>query len=72
MKIAAALLLSLLIGVLCRLGGIALPAPPVLLGAAVVFAMTLGYVLMDRLAGCREARHRKYCGGPVPRFKGDR
>lgn len=64
MKIAIGLLLGLVIGVLCRLTGIPLPAPPVLVGALLVLAMTTGYLLVDRYAGHREARHREHCGGP--------
>lgn len=44
MKIALGLLLALAIGVVCRLAAIPLPAPPVLFGALLVLATTLGYV----------------------------
>ncbi len=65
MKVALGLLLAFTIGVVCRLVFIPLPAPPVLIGALVVLAMTLGYVATDRYAGRREARHRHLCGGPT-------
>jgi len=65
MKIVIGLLLGVGIGVLCRLAGVPLPAPPVLVGALLVLSMTLGYVTIDRLAICREARHRDLCGGPT-------
>jgi XapX domain-containing protein len=42
MKIALGLLLALAIGVVCRLAAIPLSAPPVLLGALLVLAMS-GY-----------------------------
>jgi len=49
-KIAIGLLLGLLlglgIGVVCRLTGVPLPAPPVLVGALLVLAMTTGYLLV--------------------------
>ena len=48
MKIALGLALAFAIGVGSRLAGIPLPAPPVLIGALLVLAMTLGYVVTDR------------------------
>ena len=42
MKIALGLILAFAIGVACRLATIPLPAPPVLIGALLVLAMTLG------------------------------
>jgi len=67
MKIALGLLLALAIGVVCRLAAIPLPAPPVLVGALLVLAMTLGYVVTDRFATHREAKTRHLCGGPSGR-----
>lgn len=64
MKIALGLLLALAIGVACRVATIPLPAPPVLIGALLVLAMTLGYVVTDRFAARREAKTRALCGGP--------
>jgi len=64
MKVALGLLLALAIGVACRLASIPLPAPPVLIGALLVLAMTLGYVVTDRLAAQREAKSKALCGGP--------
>ena len=64
MKVALGLFLALAIGVACRLAGIPLPAPPVLIGALLVLAMTLGYVVTDRLAVHREAKSKPLCGGP--------
>ena len=63
MKIALGFLLAILIGAGCRAAALPLPAPPALIGAALVVAMTLGYLAVDRLIG-REARNRVYCGGP--------
>jgi len=40
------------------------PAPPVLVGALLVVAMTSGYLLADRVLIRREAHHRRDCGGP--------
>ncbi len=64
MKIALSLLLAPAIGVACRLAAIPLPAPPVLIGALLVVAMTLGYVATDRFAAHREANSKPLCGGP--------
>lgn len=63
-KIALGLLLGVTIGALCRWIGIPSPAPPVLSGALLVVAMTLGYIVTDRWFAKREARHRHLCGGP--------
>ena len=65
MKIALGLILGLAIGVACRLIEIPLPAPPALVGALLVLAMTVGYLVTDRFATGREARHRALCGGPT-------
>ncbi len=69
MKVALGLLLALAIGIACRLAGIPLPAPPVLIGALLVLAMTLGYVMTDRLATHREAKSKPLCGGPSGQAK---
>jgi len=63
-KVALGLLLGLGIGALCRFLAIPSPAPPVLPGALLVVAMTLGYLAADRWLCQREARHRHLCGGP--------
>lgn len=63
-KVALGLLLGLGIGALCRLLAIPSPAPPVLPGALLVVAMTLGYVAADRWLWRRQARHAHLCGGP--------
>lgn len=64
MKIALGLLLGFLIGAGCRIAEIPVPAPPALVGALLVVAMTLGYVAVDRVASHRATRHRAHCGGP--------
>ena len=70
MKIALGLILAFAIGVACRLAAIPLPAPPVLIGALLVLAMTLGYVVVDRYTNCRAAKTRALCGGPSGETKG--
>ncbi len=57
--------LAFLIGVVCRAISIPLPAPPVLIGALLVVAMTTGYVLTDRYAARRTATQKSRCGGPT-------
>lgn len=64
LKVWLGCILALLIGVLCRLSGIPLPAPIALLGGVLVMAMTVGYALVDRYAGHRQRRNSELCGGP--------
>lgn len=63
-RFAAGLLLGFAIGFGCRAFGVPVPAPPVLVGALLVVAMTSGYLLADRALIRREAHHRRDCGGP--------
>jgi XapX domain-containing protein len=63
-KVALGLLLGLGIGALCRFLAIPSPAPPVLPGALLVVAMTLGYIAADRWLCRRQALHAHLCGGP--------
>jgi len=69
MKTGLGLLLALCFGIASRLGGIPLPAPPVLIGALLVVAMTVGYIVIGRFAEHREARSRENCGGPTGETK---
>ena len=64
MKIAIGLVLAFCIGIVCRVAAVPLPAPPVLIGALLVLAMSVGYGVTDRFAAHREAKHRELCGGP--------
>lgn len=48
MKLVVGILIAAAVGAGCRLFDIPAPAPPKLLGASLVVAMTLGYVLADR------------------------
>ena len=65
MKIFVSLLLAAGIGILCRLTGIPVPAPPVIVGALLVLSMTIGYLLGNRLAWERPRRNEPLCGGPT-------
>ena len=61
------LLLGLVIGAGCRYFDIPAASPPVIPGALIVLAMTLGYTSMDRLLirKDRAATTRYMCGGPT-------
>lgn len=52
-KILIAILLALMIGVVCRLFEIPLPAPPTLLGVGLILAITIGYIAADRVIANR-------------------
>ena len=57
------LALAFAIGFGCRAFDIPSPAPPIIVGALLVVAMTIGYLLVDR--GLTEpAKHAIDCGGP--------
>lgn len=64
MKAVIGLTLAFGIGAVCRLADIPLPAPPAVVGAVLVLSMTLGYLLMNKLASHRLDRSRSHCGGP--------
>jgi XapX domain-containing protein len=57
------LTLAFIIGFACRAFDIPSPAPPVLVGALLVVAMTTGYLIVDRVM-TRPAQHVTSCGGP--------
>ena len=63
MKSLLGLILAFAMGFACRAFAIPSPAPPVILGALLVVAMTTGYLLVDRLM-IRSAQHAIDCGGP--------
>ena len=65
-KVVIGLVVSFLVGVGCRYFDIPSPSPPVLPGALLVVAMTLGYTSTDRLLAHkgRVATTKHLCGGP--------
>jgi XapX domain-containing protein len=63
MKSVLGLALAFAIGFACRTFDIPSPAPPIIVGALLVVAMTVGYLLVDR-ALTQPARHAIDCGGP--------
>lgn len=63
MKSIIGVILAFAVGFACRAFGIPSPAPPVIVGALLVMAMTVGYILVDRVMK-HSARHAVNCGGP--------
>jgi XapX domain-containing protein len=63
LKSLLGLVLAFAIGFACRAFGIPSPAPPVIVGALLVVAMTTGYLLVDTVMA-RPAVHAESCGGP--------
>jgi len=66
-KIAIGFVLSFLIGAGCRYFDIPAASPPVIPGALIVLAMTLGYSSMDRILVRKNqvATTKDFCGGPT-------
>lgn len=67
-RIAIGFVLSFLIGAGCRYFDIPAASPPVIPGALIVLAMTLGYSSMDRMVSHRQqaaATTKHLCGGPT-------
>ena len=70
LKVIVGILLGLLIGVACRWFDIPVPSPPKLTGALLVVAMTVGYLVTDKLIAARfsakgPASTQDMCGGPT-------
>jgi XapX domain-containing protein len=63
MKAIIGLFLAFAIGLACRAFGIPSPAPPLIFGALLVMAMTVGYIAVDRWMA-RPARNAINCAGP--------
>jgi XapX domain-containing protein len=69
MKIAAGIILAVVIGAVCRVFDVPVPSPPKLVGALLVVAMTLGYLATDKVmatkfAGRGPAMTNELSGGP--------
>jgi len=69
LKIIIGLVLSFMIGAGCRYFDIPAASPPVIPGALIVLAMTLGYTSMDRLLVNKNSKAvattKHLCGGPA-------
>ncbi|MTI09940.1 DUF1427 family protein [Curvivirga aplysinae] len=64
-KVALGLFLGFVIGFGCAFFSIPVPAPPVLIGALLVVAMTSGYILADKyICPLKANAQAKNCGGP--------
>jgi XapX domain-containing protein len=66
-KIVIGFVLSFIIGAGCRYFDIPAASPPVIPGALIVLAMTLGYTSMDKvlIRKDRAATTKHLCGGPT-------
>jgi XapX domain-containing protein len=66
-RIAIGFVFSFVIGAGCRYFDIPAASPPVIPGALIVLAMTLGYSSMDRIASRKDhvATTTHLCGGPT-------
>ena len=64
MKLYVGILLAFSIGVTCRRFGVPLPAPPVLIGALLVVAMSAGYIAIDRFARPPAENRSRFAGKP--------
>ena len=67
MKILVGAIIAFLIGAGCRYFDIPVPSPPVLPGALLVVAMTLGYSATDRVLSRKAllSTTKHLCGGPT-------
>jgi XapX domain-containing protein len=63
-KMIAGIVLGLLIGAGCRWFDVPAPAPPKLIGAILVVAMTVGYLGADRLMSQHSATAVRVANGP--------
>lgn len=67
MKLLIGVLVSFVVGVGCRYFDIPVPSPPVIPGAVLVLAMTIGYsstnTLLNRKGNVATTTH--LCGGPT-------
>jgi XapX domain-containing protein len=69
-KVLVGIALGLSIGVACRWFDIPVPSPPKLTGALLVVAMTVGYMVTDKIIAAKfskkgPASMEQMCGGPT-------
>lgn len=72
MKLFVGILISFVVGVGCRYFDIPVPSPPVIPGALLVLAMTIGYSTTNAFLSSRgkPATTAHLCGGPTGRRAG--
>lgn len=70
-KVALGILLGFLVGAGCEAFGIPSPAPPAIMGAVLVVAMTVGYVVAGRFLAYPAITTEHLCGGPTGRLSQD-
>jgi len=70
MKILLSFLLSLAIGAATRLTAVPLPAPPALVGALLVLAITLGHLIADKQLARKNRNDVRYDAPPEDGAKG--
>ncbi len=58
-KLILGLIVAFLVGLTCRLLNLPSPAPPVLTGAFIVMAMSMGYYLLDRFLAARSVKKNR-------------
>jgi XapX domain-containing protein len=68
-KVLIGIVLGLAIGGACRWFDIPVPSPPKLTGALLVVAMTVGYMVTDKIIAAKfsqgPASTQEMCGGPT-------
>jgi XapX domain-containing protein len=74
MKIVASMILAVLIGAACRWFEIPVPAPPRIIGALLVVAMTVGYLATDKMIATKSgakgiARTTELSAAPTSRHE---
>lgn len=55
-KYLISVVIAFLLGAVCNLWGLPVPAPPMLLGALMIIAMTLSYMATDRYLTRKEEK----------------
>jgi XapX domain-containing protein len=71
MKVVIGIILAFTIGIICRLSGIPVPAPPVIVGALLVVAMTVGYIFADKMSKQLSNKYSNNCSHPKDETSSD-
>ncbi|MEO1657775.1 MAG: DUF1427 family protein [Pseudomonadota bacterium] len=65
LRIVIGFALAFCIGAICRIAGVPVPAPPAIIGASLVVAMTVGFLLADKRLSHRPHTQTSNCAGPT-------